>query len=124
MSSVQRLSIYLPTSTTVLYLLSSDLSDAQLIEKLQTNEDGYFVVRIESGLSACVWDQEQKGFVRYQETFPGSTNFVRSADVVRNPDCSVIGWFTRDGLNQFLAWPEYLAIDETYKVAFANLRLR
>ena len=124
MSSVQRLSIYLPTSTTVLYLLPADLSDAQLIEKLQTNEDGYFVVRIESGLSACVWDQEQKGFVRYQETFPGSTNFVRSADVVRNPDCSVIGWFTRDGLNQFLAWPEYLAIDETYKVVFANLRLR
>ena len=43
------------------------------------------------------------------------TQFVRSADVVLNP---------RDGLNQFLAWPEYLAIDETYKVAFANLRLR
>lgn len=40
-----------------------------------------------------------------------------NGDMIPQPSkWAALAWFSEEGLRQFLAWPEFQALDETYKV--------
>lgn len=86
------------------------------MQQQEGNEKCFFALKLmdDPADTAYLWSAEAQGFVRFQ--FNPDTGFERTADVIKGPKhWSAIAWFTAEGLRQFLAWPEFLALDETYK---------
>lgn len=96
-------------------------NESELIKMLQESETqpAYFAVRVlDHGEhnTAFVWDPSEGYFIKYEKTSQG---FVRSGDRLPSDikKWDVISWITKDGLQQLCCYPEFLAIDETYKVS-------
>src|SRR3989338_6565103 len=102
-----------------------------MIRKMQQatgTEQSFFALKLpnDSPDIAYIWAPEVQAFPKYRSV-PGDRGprFELTPDVIREPHrWSAIAWFTAEGLQQFLAWPEFLALDETYKALLLVLPAR
>lgn len=112
----------------VRYLRQGETSsnESAIIKLLQESETqpAYFAMRVghEENDSAFIWEPSDNAFVKYTKTSQG---FERRGD--RYPPkvakWDVISWITKEGMEQLCAYPEFLAIDETYKVSAGSRAL-
>jgi hypothetical protein len=90
-----------------------------MIQQIQEREEGkcFFVLRLDKQPdSAYVWNPDAQAFCRYIQQNSKEKPRPNGDMVLAPTQWAALAWMSEAGLQQFTAWPEFQALDETYKV--------